>query len=424
MFIYCNQIAPRLQYIADLLSNRWGIAIILTTNNQHEIAINYSNTFIQQALQIHPSTLLFSQAAGQIDFENTQFENMAAPFKQTENTDFNFDIFAAIFYLVTRYEEYLPHKQNQYGQFQAKDSWAYKNNVLALPIVDIWIEALKVKLEQTFPDLSFKKETFTYQFTYDIDTAYYFAGKPLLKNIALLIKDAVLLRFDQFAKRKSAIVNAENDIANTYDYIIDSNKNHVPILFFLLGDKHPKNGNLPHQSKLLQQIINAVKNSVDVGIHPSYESPRNKRMIAEEKSRLEQITGNAVTKSRQHFLRFYMPTTYNHLIACSITHDYTMGYAELPGFRASTCKPFKFYDVVNDISTNLTIHPTTFMEGTFAEDLQMQSDDALLQMKALINEVKKVNGNFICIWHNHSLSDYGFWKGWREVHEALISEMQ
>ena len=43
-----------------------------------------------------------------------------------------FDIFSASFYLVSRYEEYLPHIKDKYDRFDAKESIAYKNNFLQL----------------------------------------------------------------------------------------------------------------------------------------------------------------------------------------------------------------------------------------------------------------------------------------------------
>jgi hypothetical protein len=37
-----------------------------------------------------------------------------------------------------------------------------------------------------------------------------------------------------------------------------------------------------------------------------------------------------------------------------------------------------------------------------------------------IKVVKSVNGEFISIWHNESLSDKGRWQGWRKVYEEMV----
>ena len=38
----------------------------------------------------------------------------------------------------------------------------------------------------------------------------------------------------------------------------------------------------------------------------------------------------------------------------------------------------------------------------------------------LIKEVKAVNGTFILLWHNESLSDKKPWEGWKGVYEDII----
>ena len=42
------------------------------------------------------------------------------------------------------------------------------------------------------------------------------------------------------------------------------------------------------------------------------------------------------------------------------------------------------------------------------------------EIKNIINQVKSVNGTFISLWHNESLSDQKRWKGWRRVYEEMI----
>ncbi len=429
MLIFSTYNSSRLQYVVlHICSNYYEIETAVTCNIEEFIAfknakVNYSNIQNLGGIQIAPAGLLNETTMQKQEIETVLFNKINCPFA-VNGGDLPFDIFSAIFYLMTRYEEYLPHQQNQYGQFKAIDSFAHNNNFLHLPIIDIWIDDFKKILLQTYPDIIFKQKQFIAQMTYDIDTAFAYKGKSVFKNIALLGKDIVTGNFNVCKKRIASWQNVENDIYNTYDYIIESNKNlPKPILFFLVGDAHQYNKNLHWQSQEMVQLVDALKDKVNIGIHPSYETPRNKNLISEEKSRLEQLTKNEIDISRQHYLRNYMPTTFNNIIANGITKDYTMGYADMPGFRASTCTPFYFYDLVSDVQTNLLIHPVTFMEGTYAEDLNLTPEDALPQMINLINEVKKVNGEFICIWHNHTLSDYGFWKGWQEIHHKIIEEI-
>jgi hypothetical protein len=97
-----------------------------------------------------------------------------------------------------------------------------------------------------------------------------------------------------------------------------------------------------------------------------------------------------------------------------------MAYAELPGFRAGICTPFHFYNLAQETETPLLIHPVTYMEGSFIEDMAMQPEETIATISELIATVKAVNGAFVCIWHNHTLSDYKMYKGWRKPYEATL----
>ena len=129
-----------------------------------------------------------------------------------------------------------------------------------------------------------------------------------------------------------------------------------------------------------------------------------------------------MTKSRQHFLKLQLPYTYRNLINLDITDDYTMGFAAQPGFRASICTPFHFYDLDMDSETKLKVHPFTLMEGTLKDYMGISAVQAMEYITPLITEVKAVNGTFISLWHNESLGDEGRWKGWSTVYEEMIKE--
>lgn len=97
-----------------------------------------------------------------------------------------------------------------------------------------------------------------------------------------------------------------------------------------------------------------------------------------------------------------------------------MGYASLVGFRASICTPFNFYDLDNELETKLKVHPFAIMEGTLKYYMNIGPEEAMQHIKPLIDEVKRVDGTFISLWHNDSLNDQKFWKGWRRIYEEMI----
>jgi hypothetical protein len=97
-----------------------------------------------------------------------------------------------------------------------------------------------------------------------------------------------------------------------------------------------------------------------------------------------------------------------------------MGYASEPGFRAGICDPFFFYDLDMETETKLKIHPFQVMEGTLKDYMHLSTDQSLIRIKKLIDEVRTVNGTFISIWHNESLSNNKQWAGWDKVYEEMI----
>ena len=85
-----------------------------------------------------------------------------------------------------------------------------------------------------------------------------------------------------------------------------------------------------------------------------------------------------MTISRNSFSKVNLPINYRNLIKLNIREDYTMGYVNKIGFRASTCTPFLFYDIDNDIQTPLLINPYNLM------------DYSLLNINSFLDKKEKV----------------------------------
>ena len=125
-------------------------------------------------------------------------------------------------------------------------------------------------------------------------------------------------------------------------------------------------------------------------------------------------------RSRQHYLRFSLPETYQQLIDLEIEEDYSMGYASHVGFRASTCTPFYFYDLDFEIQTPLKIFPFVLMDTTLNDYMKLTPKQSLGRIKDLYMEVKKVNGTLITLFHNESISGYMRWNGWQRVYQTML----
>jgi len=73
--------------------------------------------------------------------------------------------------------------------------------------------------------------------------------------------------------------------------------------------------------------------------------------------------------------------------------------------------------------TSLKIFPVTFIEGSFIDYQALPPAKALQEILALLSAVKKVNGTFISLWHNHTVSETNEFIAWRNVHNEMIKSI-
>ncbi len=385
--------------------------------------INYSNQKLNTGVYFQASSLLFETGIKEQLISVFKHNELPCFFSVGKESSLPFDVFAASFYLVSRYEEYLPQIRDEHDRFTAKESLAFQHNFLEIPLVNIWANEIQGILKKEYPNLYCPQLSFNYITTIDIDNAYAYKHKGFLRISAGLIKS--FLNRTDFKQRLKVLLNKIQDPYDTFNYQFEIHKKHniQPIYFFLLGDYALNDKNIPVRNKKFQSLIKSLSDYYEVGIHPSYSSNNDLKKLTKEINRLKDITHKNITKSRQHFLKLVLPDTYRNLIDNDIQEDYTMGYATMPGFRASLCSPFYFYDLDTESETTLKIYPFSVMEATFQYYLHLSAEDTLNKILEIMQTVKKVNGTFISTWHNESLSeDISIWKGWKNVYESMLIE--
>ena len=424
--IYSPKLSNRFIYIVDLIFGQVlnvEYKIVDSDDLLGQVSINYSDKKISGCYHVKPDELLFSRDLfkGEIahEFNDIDFIRL---FSNNED-DHGFDVFSASFYLVSRMEEYTDVSRDAFSRFSSVQSILYKLNVLEKPIVNIWCKNLLNKLNSYYDSKIVLNVDFQQLNTIDIDNAYAYLHKGFLRTSAALVKSACLLKFKDFFQRIRVLNGKEKDPYDTYDYLLEFQRKGeiTSYYFFLLGDYHKKDKNLSYKSTILQKLILRISKDAYVGIHPSFFSFLNHLQIEKEVSRLKKIINNEVRFSRNHFLRFSVPQTYHSLIDLGIKKDYTMGYSDAVGFRAGICSPFQFFDLSSDQVTDLQIIPFAYMDGVLRDHMNLDKQKAICIINELKNEVKSVNGCFVGIWHNESLSDQGRWIGWREVYESSFS---
>jgi hypothetical protein len=230
--------------------------------------------------------------------------------------------------------------------------------------------------------------------------------------------------FSNLKTRTLVLLNLQKDPFDTFEGLrrIQEKYKINTHFFFLLGDYSSFDTNNSVNSPKFHSLIKSVADFAKVGIHPSYFTMKNFEKLKKEVKRLEDIINRPVKMSRQHFLRLKLPDTYHHLIDLEIAEDYTMGYSKYPGFRASTCTPFYFYDLDYEIQTPLRIVPFAVMDATLNDYMQLTAEEGYHKIIQLLKEVKQVKGTFVTLFHNDTLSENSRWKGWSGIYERVIQQ--
>ena len=427
VLIYSEEKSPRLEYIAGLIFENILKTGVAFTNDESEFRksnnpkINYSQRKFDDCPGLTPHEILFGKDVVYPVFETTLYEGEPYFFATSGNSFLPFDPFAASFFLVTRLEEYLEPARTKYNCYPAEKSILTKYGLLKKPVVNIWARMLAGKIAERYPQFKIPDPVFKFISTIDVDNAWAYLNKGLIRSFGALVKDAITGRRANNVRRIHTWSHPEDDPYDNYQYIRSVFKGHEEsvLIFFLLGDYRKYDKNISYRNKKFRQLISDLAATYEVGIHPSYYSGggRGQNNPGKEIKRLEDITGEKVEKSRQHFLRLFFPGTYRGLIRHEITKDFTMGYAEQTGFRAGTCTPYFFYDLETDMKTNLKIYPFQVMDVTLKDYLGLNVAAAIDEIKLLMEEVRNVGGTFIGIWHNETLGNGG--KGYREVFEFM-----
>jgi hypothetical protein len=292
-----------------------------------------------------------------------------------------------------------------------------------MPVLDVWLSRFADQLNASFPALKISRPRFSFLPTIDADQMWAFTHKPIRRKIGGLLLDLMKGRFGQAVQRISVWTGLEKDPFDSFQLLRQLHRNPPPVFFFLAADPGPFDVNNPVEDPAFGQVVRQVAEWAETGLHPSYKSADEPEVLSMEKRRLEQLAGKQLSKSRQHFLRLSLPQTYRRLLEAGIREDYSMGYADAPGFRAGTAVPFRWYDLERETKTTLLVVPFQAMDVTLRQYLSLSPEEAVARTLSMCEKVATYGGVFAIIWHNSSYDEKGDWKGWTQVYTNLLTEI-
>jgi hypothetical protein len=425
ILIYAHTSTRRLQYICKFIFKaQLGIAYSLTIDaegfQQHDgPKINYSTVKFNNCFHIHNQELLFEKGIRQQEIQCFETNGYKAFFKNNTG-DYPFDIFAAVFYLISRYEEYLPHEKDMYNRYAHTNSLAYREGFLNKPLVNTWLMDFLEKLLARFPGTRYELPAFTFLPTYDIDIAWSYKHKGWMRNLGGFIKKPT-------TERLKVLLGLKQDPFNCYDYLDELHKqyNLDPVYFFLVAtSKSNYDKNISPFAKAMLQLIRYHAKKYEIGLHPSWKSNENSILVKKERKIIEEAGKVHVGKSRQHYIKFTLPDTMQRLLEAGIEHDYSMGYGSINGFRASVASSFNWYDLEKESVTRLMIHPFCYMDANSYFEQKLSALEAYKELLYYQDECKKVNGTLTTIFHNNFLGSDKQFAGWKEMYNKFIAQVQ
>lgn len=389
--------------------------------------VNYSEEALSAAeLRIRPAGLLSGTTIAACPLSIQRWKHTTVLFYNQPGAALPFDLFAAVFYLLSRYEEYLPHKQDRHGRYRAEDSVAWEYRFLEEPVIDQWLFHVRRLLEKKF-SCNLPARPFQPVFSFDVDMAWKYLHRGRTRELLGLSRDLLRLKFATVRERLAVWRGRAADPYFSFPILerLHGAAGVRPIFFFLVGPPGRFDRNNPPQSPAMQQLIAGLAEHYPVGLHPSYQSHQQADRVAEEKTLLEKTVSKPVRINRQHFIKFRLPETYRILLQCGIEADYSMGYASHTGFRAGTSHDFLWYDLEAEETTGLRVHPFSFMDATLRYYQGKTAAEARRVWEKLYRKLKAVDGQFISIWHNFILSREGEgYSDWLQSYADILETLQ
>ncbi len=317
--IYSAKDTPRLKYIAgiilgEILGLQWEVITDKRKLGKHPV-INYSKEIISGSFKIIPVSILFERGITSKQIVLNEWKGLPVFFLTESGSDLPFDIFATSFFLISRYEEYLEFSPDKYGRFPSSSSVAFKNGFLGKPVIDLWTREFAKAFLKRFPTLAFRRNEYKALLTVDTDEPFPNTGKNIFKSIEGLFHNKKHTPATG-PDRHRVIANGENDPFDVFDYMIDNiDKNGTDVRFFFPVGGHSKFDKNPSwKNSKYRDLVHKIAEKYQSGLHPSFVAGGDGALVTTESDHLRSILRKEVTISRFHYLRLFLPVSYDNIL--------------------------------------------------------------------------------------------------------------
>ena len=374
LLVYTHKITPRIRYIfKHVFENMLMINFNLTCKVEIFVAhsgpkLSYSKKSLGDELFIKSHLLLFEQGVTPQKLKLDFWDDLPIFFKTNADSDFPFDIFAASFFLLSRYEECMPYLKTDKGHFDPSQSVSSEFDFLELPIVDLWVSKFQKKLSSTFNEIDKKnsgkpsKKIFL-----EVPLAFRYSNRSFLENLEDFFSSIWKLNFKQLIIQISVLIRLKNDPYDTFDLWKEWFKKSSikPQVFFLFSHSSSYQVTTSIFNLRFRKIIKKTGDFFSLGLLASVKAQiDSKKQMIREKNDFQKLTNRTIFDVRLNNGIVDLRKDYEMLSENEFRNDYSMGYLDQAGFRAGTATPFYFYDVSREFQISLKLIPIFATENS------------------------------------------------------------
>jgi hypothetical protein len=366
LLVFCQKITPRVQYtFKHVFTTALGVEIDFTSKLETFIAYNgpkmsYGKAPLGNEFFIEASPLLFEFGVQDISIKMKEWKTYPCFFEVGNTSAIPFDLFAATFYLISRYEEYLPHVKDALNRFEINQSLCVRKGFAQVPLVDIWLAELLLILRDVFPELSIE-ETSGEKFMplVEVVSPFKYLHQSIFSNLATFGKALYRLNFWELFEQPMVLLGFRKDPWDTFQEFktLFYQSKFKSRFFFLFSKGSDMDRGISTRNATFQSLIKEVADYFEVGLLASFPANKKSKQFKKERKDLKLLIHRGIQKIRYAWGISTVNESYRNLLMQEVEADYSFGFPSIMGYRASTAVPFFYYDLANEMTTSLKIFP-------------------------------------------------------------------
>ena len=429
VLVYTHKITPRLTYIfKHIFENMLGVSVGFTKTIETFVAhsgpkFSYTIKQLGDEYFIPAHILLYEQGVKLQTLDVERLDGFPIFFKTQGDSFFSFDIFAASFFLLSRYEEALPHIKTPQGFFDPAQSIAGQYGFLELPVVDLWVDHLQKNLTVAFPEFfntNDEKKKSIKNVLIEVLVPFRYKHRSLLVSLSDFFKSLWAFNLLHLFEQLAVLFRIKEDPFNTFQTWKSFFKSTAvsPKIFFLFSESSPFQSTVSIFNLSYQKIIKTMSDLFSLGLLVSVKSQlKANEFLGLEKNNFESLTHRPISDIRMSNEIQNLNTVYESLVAQEFNSDYSMGYQKTFGFRAGTATPFYFYSLSSEFQLPLKINPIVSTEKGLKK---MPPEKAFQLLKDIHENLPLSSSSLTIVLSNGFFSPIGENISWLQEFENYI----